>query len=149
MTPDYTIRRAERTDQVAAATQVLWLTFELSAVPLSPAELDRVLARPNYHLFLAEAADGTVLGVATVQLVLASDLRSTEALLWDLAVHPDHQRRGIGRALVAHVRAWAEAEGHSAAFVLAEGDDAEAIAFYRRLPEAPEVEVRMFSFWGG
>lgn len=144
----YTILRATQPAQVAAAAQVLWLTFEMSAAPLGPAELERVLARPNYQLFLAQSNDGRVLGVATVQLVLASDLRATEALLWDLAVHPEHQRQGIGRALVEHVRQWAQAEGHSAAFVLAEGDDAEAIAFYRRLPSAPEAEVRMFSFLG-
>jgi GNAT superfamily N-acetyltransferase len=56
-------------------------------------------------LWCALDARGEVLGYA-IALWLGSDLHLDE-----IDVHPDHQRRGVGRALIDAVRAHAEAHG--------------------------------------
>jgi len=63
------------------------------------------LAAPNSLTLVAEAA-GTVTGVARGSL-----LSPAEAWSQGLRVHPDHRRRGLGRALLEHLADWAAGKG--------------------------------------
>ncbi len=87
--------------------------------------------------WVAAAPDGTVAGhvMLTPALVDAPARLVDVLVLSPLAVHPDHQRRGTGAALVAHALARAEAQG--APLVFLEGDP----GYYGRLgfhPAGPE-----------
>lgn len=60
--------------------------------------------------------DGSRLAGGAVAVADAPDVhmlggRSDLALLWDIRIHPDHRRNGIGRALVRAVQAWAAGRG--------------------------------------
>jgi len=60
-------------------------------------------------------------------------VQDSEIFIYDIAVRPDRQRRGIGRSLVAHLREAAAAEGIDVVFVPADAEDDHAIEFYRAL----------------
>jgi GNAT superfamily N-acetyltransferase len=65
-------------------------------------------ARAAGRLWVARAPDGEPVGFALVEIV------DGEAHLEEMDVDPDHGRRGLGRALLEAVCAWARAAGHAA-----------------------------------
>jgi putative acetyltransferase len=78
--------------------------------------------------FVAEQDGGAVGHVMLTRSWLDAPPALVDVLvLSPLSVHPDHQRRGVGRALVVHALGQAEAEGAPAVFL--EGDP----AYYGRL----------------
>ena len=69
----------------------------------------------------------------------------SELFIYDLAVEPAHQRRGVGRALIAELRRLGAEAGIPDAFVPADDDDTHALDFYRAIGGAP-APVTMFTF---
>ena len=75
-----------------------------------PARWDQVHDLTNWGIFLARDEGRAVGGAAGVtrspklQMLLARD---DVAVLWDIRVHPDHRRRGIGAGLFQRVVQWA------------------------------------------
>ncbi|WP_116998898.1 GNAT family N-acetyltransferase [Desertimonas flava] len=130
--PGFTIR-PERTDdtEVAAIADVVAAAFG------SPAEAElvrRIRASENYlpsaALVAVSSDDGRVLGhvmVSHVGLRRPDGTLGSIASLSPLAVHPDHQRSGIGSALVHAVVAVADELGEP--LVVLEGSP----AYYGRL----------------
>jgi aminoglycoside 3-N-acetyltransferase I len=70
---------------------------------------------------------------------------SSEIFIYDIAVRPDHQRKGVGRRLIAALREEGTAVGVNELFVAADNEDAHALDFYRALGAAP-TPVTVFSF---
>lgn len=62
-------------------------------------------------LWVALAVDGRVVGYALVQLV------EDAALLAQMDVHPDHMRKGVGSALVAHATEHLKLRGKTACYL--------------------------------
>lgn len=58
--------------------------------------------------WVAVDEDGGPVGYVLVDVV------DGNAHVEQVSVHPDHQRRGVGRALIDHVVGWAHAHGHPA-----------------------------------
>jgi ribosomal protein S18 acetylase RimI-like enzyme len=58
-------------------------------------------------------------------------------------VHPDHRRRGIGKALLAYVLEQARLEGALRVMLLTDGDNTRAQALYRQLGFAPSSMLAM------
>jgi aminoglycoside 3-N-acetyltransferase I len=73
---------------------------------------------------------------------------TSEIFIYDLAVRRDHQRRGVGRQLVTHLRTAAEAIGILDVFVPADNDDTHALEFYRAIGGAP-ASVTIFTLARG
>src|SRR3954447_20107041 len=113
---------------------------ELFDAPPVPAWTMRFLTRPGHHLLMALEHDrpvGFVTGVETVH-----PDKGTEMFLYELAVHEDHRRRGIGRALVEALARLARERGCHGMWVGTEPDNAAAIATYHAAgAEAPEPFV--------
>lgn len=63
----------------------------------------------RHPLFVAELADGTVAGYASLSSYRPMPAYDSTAEL-SLYIHPDHQRRGLGRALAEHILAVARAD---------------------------------------
>jgi GNAT superfamily N-acetyltransferase len=61
--------------------------------------------------------------------------------IWQLAVHPDHGRRGLGRSLVDAARQWARAEGFDAITLTTFRDVPWNGPFYRSLGFVPLDEL--------
>ena len=98
---------------------------DLLAGATPPEALHMALAAGR--LWVAADADDRPVGFAVASIV------DGRAHLDEIDVHPDHGRRGLGRALVEQVCAWAAAGGLPAVTLTTERDIPWNAPFYRRL----------------
>lgn len=118
--------------------------FETESEPLSDSYLDRLLARDDFWA-IGAFADEEPIGGVTAHTLPMTRTESSEIFIYDLAVHPAHQRTGVGRRLVAELRAQAAALGIGELFVPADNEDVHALDFYRALGGAA-APVTIFTF---
>lgn len=94
---------------------------------------------------IAAFLDETLAGGITAHTLPMTRSESSEIFIYDLAVREEHQRRGVGRALVTRLRADAAAAGIDDTFVPADDQDSHALDFYRALGgEASPVTIFTF-----
>jgi aminoglycoside 3-N-acetyltransferase I len=106
--------------------------FEEDSEPLGDAYLDRLLGRADFWVIAAFAGDEIVGGVTAHTLPMTRS-EFSEIFIYDIAVSLHHQRQGVGRTLMASLRAEAAAVGITLMFVPADNDDVHALDFYRAL----------------
>jgi aminoglycoside 3-N-acetyltransferase I len=111
---------------------------------VSAAYVASLLARPGFWL-VAALLDGEPVGGLTAHALPMTRSESDELLIYDLAVHPGQQRRGIGRALVQALRDGGAAAGIGVAFVPADNEDQHALDFYKALG-GDAAPVTIFTF---
>ena len=126
--------RAQRPADASTVREVLERAF--AGEPEVVALEEALQARTDSVGFVADL-DGRVVGqVRLTRGWIDAEPRLVEVLvLSPLSVLPDHQRRGIGRALVAHAVEQAEATGAPAVFL--EGSP----TYYARLGWRPASEL--------
>lgn len=141
-----TVRRLRGGDDALARElfTVMAETFEEEYKPLGESYLRRLLAREEFWALAALVDDRVVGGLTAHSLPMTRD-EATELFIYDLAVHPDHQRRGIGRRLLAELRRAASEVEIRALFVAADDADLHALDFYRGAGGAPSP-VTFFTF---
>lgn len=88
--------------------------------------------RSTGRLFVLRV-DGRVAGMANALLTVSTAEGRRVVLLEDVIVAAVWRGQGFGRALVEHVVAWARTEGMPRVTLLADRDNAAALAFYQRL----------------
>lgn len=139
------VRRLGPADvQLAAATLTMMAeVFDETREPLSTAYIRALLARPDFWL-LAASSDARPVGGVTAFTLPLTRVESSELFIYDLAVHGEYQRRGIGRALVGELNAQTAREGIRVAWVPADNEDTHALEFYRSLGAA-ESPVTVFT----
>lgn len=98
--------------------------------------LRRLLARDDRCAFAGFVGD-TLAGGLTAHAIPMTTAEQCELLIWDLAVHPDQQRRGVGTALVEAARVAATELGIAMVFVAAENADGHAVEFYQAIGGTP------------
>ncbi len=77
--------------------------FKSDSGPLSDGYLSRLLARDDFWAFAA-TVDGRIAGGLTAHTLPLTRAELFEIFIYDIAVRPEYQRRGIGRQLVAVLR---------------------------------------------
>jgi ribosomal protein S18 acetylase RimI-like enzyme len=102
---------------------------ELFDAPPSAAWTARFLQSEGHHLLMAVDEDGTAVGFVTGVETTHPD-KGTEMFLYELSVHADHRRRGIGKALVEALATLATDRGCYGMWVGTEPDNAAALATY-------------------
>jgi aminoglycoside 3-N-acetyltransferase I len=144
----YVIERLRSGDFDRARAHALFAVmaeaFEAERPSLGDAYVDCLLARGDMWILAARMGD-TVVGGLTAHVLPMTRSESTELFIYDLAVHPDHQRKGVGRALIAFLRSEGRAAGHGAVFVPADDEDTHALDFYRAVG-GEGAPVTIFSF---
>lgn len=97
------------------------------------AALRWILDHPDHgRLFVARDAD-RVVGMANALLGISTAEGGPVLILEDVIMASGQRGKGHGRRLVEHVLAWANAEGMSRVTLLADRDNAGALAFYQQL----------------
>jgi GNAT superfamily N-acetyltransferase len=99
--------------------------------------LAALLASSNGHIAIARDATSRAVGMATVQLVISTAEGAPSAWVEDVVVREDLRGQGLGRALLESVLEWARAQGAVRAQLLADLDNAPALAFYERVGWQP------------
>jgi amino-acid N-acetyltransferase len=127
---ELTIRPATPTDAEAIARLNL-AHDDLRATPAHIA--DFIATRAHYERPYVAERDGTVVGMACLRLLPCLCDSTPYAELTELSVHPDHQRQGVGRALVRHIEAEARALGAAELVLITAWRNTRAHAFYHAL----------------
>lgn len=132
---------------VAIAQATFRLMAEVFAEGVSALSTEYVEALLDRADFWALAAfeDAQPIGGITAHVLPMTRSESRELFIYDLAVHPAHQRRGVGRLLVETLCRDAAAAGVPVAFVPADVEDDHAVAFYEALG-GDAAPVTIFSF---
>lgn len=118
--------------------------FEEACQPLSDGYLDRLLGQEGF--WALAAFDGEqIIGGLTAHVLPMTSAETSELFIYDLAVRRDRQRSGVGRRLIADLRAQSAAAGIEVLFVPADNDDTHALDFYRALGGVPSP-VTLFTF---
>lgn len=134
---------AARTEDLPLLAGLIEALFRLEPdfPPDAPAQLRglrRLLDAPpgQARIAVARGPEGPA-GVAVAQLVVSTAEGAPSAWIEDVYVLPAWRGRGIGSGLVEYLLAWAREAGATRAQLLADRDNAPALAFYRRLGWAP------------
>lgn len=115
-----------------------------SEQPPSDDYVQSFLAAGQHIVLVATHGEQVVGGLVAYHLIKFERTRS-EVYVYDLAVARDHQRRGIGKALMTEIRKIAKDLGAYVVFVQADdGDD--AVEFYRTLGPSEDTATHNFDF---
>lgn len=142
--PGYRIRAVHGAEEIAARMEAHRAAFAPSR--LSVAKYARLATLPHYRFeddLVVEALDGSIAAFAMAWWDAIARVGEYEPV----GTHPDHQRKGLGRALLAHGLARYRDRGARLVQVYSDADNAgseglyEAVGFerrrYRRLFERP------------
>jgi ribosomal protein S18 acetylase RimI-like enzyme len=113
-----------------------------------PQQGEKFLKDPNNALWVAFLENKAV-GFLTANRLQRFDKRGAEVLLYEMGVHDDFRRRGIGKALIEEVKHWAKEAGADEVWVLTNRSNAAAVALYRSVGGTTESETQdevMFVF---
>lgn len=118
------------TDVFMAMIEMFNSVFEEEPAIGSKAHLRRLLTDPHF-IAIAAIHEHEVLGGLTAYTLPMYYSDSSEVLLYDMAVRPEHQRAGIGKALLHQLKEYCRENGVGEFFVLAHEEDEHALEFYR------------------
>lgn len=103
------------------------------------AGLRLLLDTPELGRLFVLRADGRVAGMANALITVSTAEGTRVALLEDVILHAEFRGRGLGRLLVDHIVRWATENGLPRITLLADQDNAPALAFYARMGFAPSA----------
>lgn len=118
--------------------------FEEGEHDVQLAYAEQLLLRTDFWV-IAAIENTEVVGGLTAHALPMTRSEETELFIYDIAVREDHQRRGIGRALMSRLFALGKAAGIDVFFVPAENEDTHALDFYRSVGGAATA-VTFFTF---
>jgi ribosomal protein S18 acetylase RimI-like enzyme len=112
--------------------------------PVDPKLTAEFLADPRHALCVA-VDDGTIVGFASGVRYVHPD-KPSEFWINEVAVAPPHQRRGLAKAIVVELLAFAKSEGCGEAWVLTDEDNGPARALYAAAGGEESLGVVMVTF---
>lgn len=125
--------------------EIFKTVFEAPPKIPDDARLHTLLANPGFMVFVVKENE-QVVGGLTVYMLPSYVTEKPLAYVYDVAVDPAWQGRGLGRALMTEICNYCKANGFEEAYVEAETDDEEAIQFYRKTQFSTEVGTRHFTY---
>ena len=132
-----------------ALTQQLFILLQqvfgaAQPIKVSAAYAQKLLANPVFVAFAAVLNNEPVGGLTSYISPMYNG-EVSELYIYDIAVTPEFQRRGIGKQLIAFAKAYCSEKGMSAMYVQANAEDGHALDFYRST-NANEEKVVHFTY---
>lgn len=120
--------------------------FEMNdfSIP-SSAHLQKLLQKEDFIVFCA-LEEGEVIGGMTAYTLDQYYSTRPLAYIYDLAVHVQRQRQGIGGKLLAEIRSYCQSKGFEEVYVQADKADDYALDFYRKTNPSEEEDVSHFYY---
>lgn len=87
----------------------------------------------KHRCLLVAEAEGTVIAMASVQILISTAEGGLVGLVEDVVVHTNHRGRGVGRQLMAAISAWADRHGLTRLQLLADRNNQPALDFYKSM----------------
>lgn len=135
------IKKLEKPNELKELMNVFALVFE-SECDTTDLYIESMLANHNCVIFCAVAESRIIGGLVAFEM---TPIHGTKELyIYDIAVHPDFQKRGVGKKLIEAIKEEARVRGVGTIFVEAESEDEGAVAFYRAIG-GEEVAVNHFN----
>ena len=103
------------------------------------AGLRLILDDPRIGKLFVLRVDDRVVGMANALFTVSTAEGRRVMLLEDVIVAARYRGRGLGRRLIEHITAWAAANGLARITLLADKDNAPALAFYERMGFTPSA----------
>ncbi|WP_414469703.1 GNAT family N-acetyltransferase [Methanobacterium sp. ACI-7] len=110
----------------------------------SDSYLEKVLKNEN-TIFVVAKYEEEIIGGLTAHQLASTYFEANEVYVYDLAVHQDFQRKGIGTRLIEELKKICCNAGDKEIFLQADVGDNYAIDFYKKIGGVPE-DVIHFSF---
>ena len=107
--------------------------------------LQKVLNNRLFLVFVAKT-DNKLIGGLTAHILESYDSEKPSAYIYDLAVLTNHQRKGIGKLLIASLSDFCDKNGFKEVFVQAESEDLQAISFYKTTAISSEMKATHFTY---
>jgi GNAT superfamily N-acetyltransferase len=133
-----TVIRTATTADLAALVGLLDVLFSIEADFRPDRRRQRrglalMLEEPGRRVVLVAERARAVVGMVSVQLVVSTAEGAPSGWLEDLVVVEEARRDGVGRALLLAAERWARSRGATRLQLLADGGNAPALRFYRRM----------------
>lgn len=107
--------------------------------------LNNLLADETFAAFVAVEGNKVIGGLTTYTLKQYYSVKPL-AYIYDLAVLTQHQRKGIGKALIQYTKTYYREQGYEEVFVQADKVDQYALDFYRQTRPTEEEDVLHFYY---
>jgi len=134
------------TDSFSELIKIFEKVFEWENFsPPTNTHLQRLLNNKSFLVFVAKT-NNSLLGGLTAHVLDRYNTEKPSAYIYDIAVSPPFQRKGIGKLLIATLNDYCEKNGFSEVFVQAETDDHQAVNFYRTTPNNSELQATHFTY---
>jgi aminoglycoside 3-N-acetyltransferase I len=128
------IKRLGKED-VAIARRLLLLfgeVFEMGDVEIpEEAYLEKLIGNPGFIMYAAISGNEVAGGLTAYALPMYYTDRA-EMFIYDIAVRPAFQRKGVGGRLLSALQRYCKENGIREMFVAANEEDAHAVDFYRK-----------------
>ncbi len=105
--------------------------FDMEPFRLPDVNYLQKLLRRKEFIVLAAILGNDVVGGLTAHILPSCYSETSEVYIYDLAVKPIHQRKGIGRKLLVSLSEYCKMSGFREFFVQADVDDVHALDFYQ------------------
>jgi len=134
--------------EFSALVTILNTVFENEKHVASMEYLSDLLSRDDLVVFVSTVSN-KVVGGLTIYVLRSYYSGKSFAYIYDVGVLPEFQGKGIGKALINAVGCFCRENGLQEAYVEAEMDDADAIAFYKRTDYTYETRAVHFTYLFG
>lgn len=98
-----------------------------------------ILRNPQVGRLFVLRVDGAIAGMANALVTVSTAEGRPVLLLEDVIVQAHYRGQGLGRRLVEHVLDWAAGAGMTRVTLLADKENAPALAYYERLGFVPSA----------
>jgi aminoglycoside 3-N-acetyltransferase I len=138
--------RSDKLEELNQLISVFESVFEMEPlIRPSRSHLQKLLHKEDFFAVVAKA-NQQIVGGLTVYVLNQSYAEKPLAYIYDLAVLPEFQRKGLGKRLVEFTNDYCRERGFEEVFVQADKVDDYALDFYRSTAPTAEEEVIHFYY---